>query len=66
MKAIFLFIQSVYIDGHYKPGGPFFERDGRPTKIGYYARDQAGNMDTCNFNIYVEGKNKYYIKCLEY
>ncbi|XP_076073438.1 uncharacterized protein LOC143045037 isoform X3 [Mytilus galloprovincialis] len=45
---------SVHINGPYFPGGPFFERDGRPTTVGYYARDQAGNMATCNFNIYVK------------
>ncbi|CAG2241794.1 unnamed protein product [Mytilus edulis] len=45
---------SVHINGPYFPGGPFFERDGRPTTVGYYARDRAGNMATCNFNIYVK------------
>ncbi|XP_052070045.1 sushi, von Willebrand factor type A, EGF and pentraxin domain-containing protein 1-like isoform X2 [Mytilus californianus] len=45
---------SVHMNGPYRSGGPFFERDGRPTTVGYYARDQAGNMATCNFNIYVK------------
>ncbi|CAG2192208.1 unnamed protein product [Mytilus edulis] len=45
---------SVDIDGPYRSGGPFFERDGKPTEIGYYARDRAGNMATCNFKITVK------------
>lgn len=44
----------VHISGPYRSGGPFFERDGRPTTVGYYARDHAGNMATCNFDINVK------------
>ncbi|CAG2206584.1 unnamed protein product [Mytilus edulis] len=49
-----LFIESVHIDGYYRSGSLFHERDGRPTTVGYYARDQAGNFETCNFNIYIK------------
>lgn len=56
-NKMFSVFHSVHINGPYFPGGPFFERDGRPTTVGYYARDRAGNMATCNFNIYVKGKH---------
>ncbi|XP_063444324.1 sushi, von Willebrand factor type A, EGF and pentraxin domain-containing protein 1-like [Mytilus trossulus] len=45
---------SVNIDGPYRSGGPFFEQDGKPTEVGYYVRDRAGNMATCNFKIKVK------------